>query len=124
LPENYEKRLDVFQFIRDVPVDWDQTKILNAAVGDYMTVARRQKGTHNWFLGSITDEQARNFSIRLDFLKAGKNYEAIIYEDGKDAHWESNPYPVNIRKVKVKKGDVLKLQLAAGGGSAISMKML
>jgi len=124
LPENYEKRLDVFQFIRDVPVDWDQTKILNAAVGDYMTVARRQKGTHNWFLGSITDEQARNFSIRLDFLKASKNYEAIIYEDGKDAHWESNPYPVNIRKVKVKKGDVLKLQLAAGGGSAISMKML
>lgn len=121
LPENYEKRLDVFQFIRDVPVDWDDTKIINASVGDYITTARRQKGTNNWFLGSITDENARNFTIKLDFLKAGRTYSAKIYEDGKDAHWEKNPYPVAIRKIMVKKGDVLNLKLAAGGGCAISM---
>lgn len=120
LPENYEKRLDVFQFIRDVPVDWDDTKILNASVGDYITTARRQKGTQNWFLGSITDENARNFSTKLDFLAPGKTYEATIYEDGKDADWLKNPYPVNIRKIKVRKGDVLKLNLAPGGGTAIS----
>lgn len=121
LPENYEKRLDVFQFIRDVPVDWDDTKVLNASIGDYITTVRKQKGTENWFLGSITDEIARNFNVKLDFLKATKAYMATIYEDGKDAHWEKNPYPVQIRKIKVKKGDVLNLKLASGGGCAISI---
>lgn len=120
LPENYEKRLDVFQFIRDVPVDWDDTRILQAAVGDYITTARRQKGTQNWFLGSITDENARNFSVKLDFLPAGKTYEATIYADGAGAHWKDNPYPVSISKRKVRKGDVLDLKLAAGGGCAVS----
>jgi hypothetical protein len=121
LPENYEKRLDVFQFIRDVPVDWDKTRVINASIGDYLTIARRQKGTKNWFLGSITDENARQFIVKLDFLAAGKSYEATIYEDGKDADWLKNPYPVNIRKVTVRKGDVLNLNLAAGGGCAISL---
>lgn len=120
LPENYEKRLDVFQFIRDVPVDWDDTKILNAAVGDYMTVARRQKGTKNWFLGSITNDAPRKFDLKLDFLEKGKSYEATIYEDGPKAHWKGNPYPVSIRKITVKKGDPFKLALAAGGGCAVS----
>ncbi len=121
LPENYEKRLDVFQFIRDVPVDWDDTRILNAAVGDYITIARRQKGAQNWFLGSITDENPRNFSMKLDFLPAGKTYEATIYADGPGAHWKENPYPVNISKRTVRKGDVLEIQLAAGGGCAVSL---
>lgn len=121
LPENYEKRLDVFQFIRDVPVDWSDTRVLNAAIGDYLTVARQQKGTQNWFLGSITDEQPRNFSLKLDFLPSGKNYEATIYADGKDAHWKDNPYPVAISKKTVRRGDTLSLVLAAGGGCAISL---
>ena len=121
LPENYEKRPDVFQFIRDVPVDWDETKILNAEVGDYLTVARREKGKSNWFMGSITDETPRDFTLKLDFLDAGKTYEATVYEDGPGAHYETNPYPVSIRKVAVKKGDVLKLKLAASGGAAISV---
>ncbi|MBK6931466.1 MAG: glycoside hydrolase family 97 protein [Saprospirales bacterium] len=121
LPENYEKRLDVFQFIRDVPVDWDDTRVLGAAIGDYITVARRQKGAQNWFLGSITDENPRDFSVRLDFLPAGKTYDAVIYADGPDAHWKDNPYPVAISRRTVQKGDVLELRLAAGGGCAISL---
>lgn len=122
LPENYEKRPDVFQFIRDVPTDWSETKILNAAVGDYVTIARRQKHSGDWFIGSMTDETPRQFSAKLDFLEAGKTYEATIYEDGKDAHYLNNPYPVNIRKLKVSKGQVLKINLVAGGGCAVSIK--
>jgi hypothetical protein len=120
LPENYEKRLDVFQFIKDVPVDWSDTKVLDASIGDYLYVARRQKGTQNWFLGAITDENARDFNAKLDFLQAGKVYEATIYEDGAGADWLKNPYPVGIRKIQVRKGQNLSLKLAAGGGCAIS----
>lgn len=120
LPENYEGKPE-FQFIRDVAVDWDDTKILNAAIGDYITIARKAKGTPNWFIGSITDENPRDFTLKLDFLDAGKKYDAIVYEDGKDASWDKNPMTVNIRKVSVKKGDVLKLKLAAGGGCAVSL---
>jgi hypothetical protein len=123
LPENYEKRPDVFQFIRDVAVDWDETKILNAEVGDFLTIARKEKGKTNWFIGSITDETPRDFNLKLNFLEAGKTYEATIYEDGPGAHYETNPYPVNIRKVTVRRGDVLKLKLAASGGAAISVMM-
>ncbi len=121
LPENYEKRLDVFQFIRDVPVDWDDTRVLNAAVGDYITMARKQKGKPNWFLGSITDEQARTFNVKLDFLTAGKTYQATIYADGPDADWEKNPYPVSISRRTLRKGDTLQIKLAAGGGCAVSL---
>ena len=122
LPENYEKRLDVFQFIRDVPADWAETRVLNAAIGDYLTIARREKGGNRWFIGSITDEVQRNLNITLDFLEAGKRYEAIIYGDSKTAHFKSNPYPVTIRRVPVRKGSKLMLRLAAGGGCAISIK--
>jgi hypothetical protein len=121
LPENYEKRLDVFQFIRDVPVDWSETKVLNAEVGNYLTIARREKGKNNWFIGSITDETPRVLKSKLDFLEAGKTYEATFYADGKTAHYKTNPYPVVIYKRKVKKGDKLMLRLAAGGGCAISI---
>jgi hypothetical protein len=123
LPQNYEKRLDVFQFIKDVPVDWKDTKVLHAAIGDHVGYARLDKNSDNWFIGSITDEEARNFDLKLDFLTEGKTYEATIYEDGEGAHWKDNPYPVNIRKVEVKKGDVLPVKLAAGGGTAIAVMM-
>lgn len=122
LPENYEKRLDVFQFIRDVPADWSDTRVLNASIGDYLSIARRQKGKSDWYLGSITDENPRDFSLQLDFLDPGKTYEATLYTDGTDAHWKDNPYPVSISKRTVRKGDVLKVHLAAGGGCAVSLK--
>ncbi len=122
LPENYEKRPDVFQFIRDVPTDWSDTKILNAAVGDYVTIARKKKGSDEWYLGSMTDETPRNFKVKLDFLDEKRVYEATIYEDGPKSHYLNNPYPVTIRKIKVRKGQTLKIKLAAGGGTAITIK--
>ncbi len=121
LPQNYEKRLDVFQFIKEVPVDWQDTKVLHAAVGDHLGMARKDKNSDNWWIGSITDEVPRSFDLKLDFLDEGKLYTATIYEDGEDAHWKDNPYPVNIRTVEVKKGDVIKVKLAAGGGTAIGV---
>ncbi len=120
LPENYANQ-PAFQFIRDVAVDWDDTKVLNAAVGDYVTIARKAKGTQNWFLGSITDEKARVLTVKLNFLETGKQYEATIYEDAKGADWETNPTAVNIRKVTVTKASLLKLTLAPGGGCAVSL---
>ncbi len=120
LPENYANQ-PAFQFIRDVAVDWDDSRVLNAEVGDYLTVARKAKGTPNWFIGSITDEKARTLTIKFDFLDKNKQYEATIYEDGKDADWEKNPTAVNVRKVTVTKASVLKLALAPGGGCAISV---
>jgi glucan 1,4-alpha-glucosidase len=123
LPQHYEKRLDVFQFIRDVPVDWSDTRTLNAAIGDHLTIARREKGGDNWFIGSITDETARDFEVELSFLDEGKTYEATIYADGAGAHWERNPYPVSITKRTVRKGDSLPIRLAAGGGCAVAIKV-
>jgi len=120
LPENYEKRLDVFQFIRDVPVDWDESRYLQADIGSHLTIARRQKGTQNWFLGAITNENPRNLNLELQFLQPGLTYEAVIYADGPDAHWEANPYPVQITKRVVRQGDLLNVPLAAGGGCAVS----
>lgn len=124
LPENYEKRPDVFQFIRDVPTDWSDTKIINAAVGDYVTIARRDKHSSNWFIGSMTDETPRNFKAKLDFLEPKKDYEATIYADGPNADFQKDPYPVAISTIKVRKGDTLKLNLAAGGGCAVAIKAL
>ena len=120
LPENYVDQ-PAFQFIRDVALDWDDTKILNAAIGDYLTIARKAKGQSNWFLGSITDEKARTLTIQLDFLEKNKQYEAIVYEDAPDANWETNATAVRIRKYTVNKTSVLKLSLAPGGGCAISL---
>lgn len=124
LPENYEKRLDVFQFIRDVPVEWSEMKVIDAVIGDQLTIVRREKGTQNWYLGSITDETPRSFRVDLDFLEEGKLYEAVIYADGQGAHYVDNPYPVNITKRNVRKGEHLNLALAAGGGCAVSFKQL
>ncbi|GAA4018464.1 glycoside hydrolase family 97 protein [Hymenobacter fastidiosus] len=122
LPENYEKHPDAFQFIRDVPVDWDDTRILLAEPGDFITTARKAKGKDEWYLGSITDENARQQQVRLDFLTPGQQYEATIYADGKGASWDKNPMAYQIRKQKVTSKSVLKLQLAAGGGVAVSFK--
>ena len=120
LPENYEKYPDAFQFIKDVAVDWDESKYLEAEPGDYITVARKAKGSENWFLGAITDENPRNTEIKLDFLSPNKKYKAIIYQDGKTAHWQTNPISYEIKTMTVDSKTKLKLVLAAGGGTAIS----
>jgi glucan 1,4-alpha-glucosidase len=119
LPENYERYSDAFQFIKDVALDWDDTVVLEAEPGDYLTIARKAKGQKDWFLGAITDENSRETTLDLSFLEKGKKYQAIIYEDQKNAHWKDNPKAYQIRKVTVTQKSKLKLFLAAGGGNAI-----
>lgn len=120
LPENYEKHLDAFQFIVDVPVDWDDTKILEAEPGDYISIARKQKGKDNWFLGAITDENSRTTSINCSFLDANAKYTATIYKDAQNADWDTNPEAYIIEKKTVDSKTKLDIQLAKGGGCAIS----
>jgi hypothetical protein len=120
-PENYEAKPDAFRFIKDVPVDWDDTKVLEAEPGDHITIARKGKSSNNWFIGAITDEHARTTTILLDFLQKGKKYKAIIYEDAPGAHWKNNPEAYFIRTITVDSNTRLKLALAAGGGTAISI---
>ena len=122
LPENYEKYPDAFQFIKDVAVDWDESTYLQAEPGDYLTIARKAKGKQSWFLGAITDENARQTEIKLDFLTKGKKYKATIYEDAKDADWKKNPIAYRIRTVEVTNASKIKLSLAPGGGTAISFE--
>jgi len=122
LPENYEKYPDAFQFIKDVAVDWDESKYLEAEPGDYLTVARKTKGKETWFLGAITDENARKSEIKLDFLTKGKKYKAIIYEDAKDADWKNNPKAYKISTIEVSSKSKINLNLAPGGGTAISFE--
>lgn len=121
LPEHYDRFMDAFQFIKDVAVDWDDSKYLEAEPGEYVTVARKAKGTDKWFVGNVAGLNGHKSEIVLDFLDAGRSYTATIYEDGKDASYDKNPQSYNIRKVKVKKGSKLRLQSAAGGGYAISI---
>lgn len=118
LPENYEGK-PAFQFIRDLVADWDESRVLNAELGDYITIARKAKGQDKWFIGSITDEHARQLQANLDFLDAGKIYVATIYADGPGADWERNPLPVSIRKVLVNEHSTLSIELAPGGGMAV-----
>lgn len=122
LPENYEKKMDAFQFIRDVAVDWDDTKIIEAEPGDYLTIARKAKGKNEWFIGAITDENSRMAKVNLDFLDGGKQYVATIYADGKEADWEKNPMVYEIKSYLVNSKTVLNLALASGGGAAVSIK--
>jgi len=120
LPENYEAKMDAFQFIKDVAVDWDDTRILDAEPGDYIIIARKAKGKNNWFLGATSDEQPRNFNTSLGFLDTDKKYLATIYRDADNAHWKENPEAYVIEKFIVDSKTQLKLKLATGGGTAIS----
>lgn len=122
LPENYEAHMDAFQFIKDVAVDWDDTKIVEAEPGDYLTIARKAKGTASWFIGAITDENSRTAVIPLNFLDKGKKYLATIYRDADNADWKSNPEAYKIEKFIVTGATVLKLKLANGGGAALSIE--
>ncbi len=120
LPENYQGQ-PAFQFIRDVGVDWEQTKVLNGAVGDFVTIAREERGTGNWFVGAITDENPRDVEIDFSFLPEGVSYEATIYRDHAEAHYRDNPTAIEIEKQTVDRNTKLPFRLAAGGGLAISL---
>ena len=122
LPENYEKKPAAFQFIRDVAVDWDTTRVIDGRIGDYVVVARRAKRSQEWFVGAITDEEGRTFDIPLGFLPKGKSYVAEIYADGPGANWLTNPLPVAITKRTVSSASRLRLVLAPGGGQAIRLR--
>jgi hypothetical protein len=124
LPENYEAHPDAFQFIEDVPVDWDDTRIVAAEPGDYLTTVRRAKGLDEWYLGSITDENARQQPVKLDFLTPGRRYIATIYADGAEADWQKNPTSYQITNQVVTSKSMLTLRLAAGGGAAVSFKVI
>jgi hypothetical protein len=124
LPENYEKYPDAFQFIKDVAVDWDESKYLEAEPGDYLTIARKAKGKQSWFLGAITDENARKTELALSFLTIGKKYKATIYEDAKDADWKTNPIAYRIRTIEVTSKSKITLNLAPGGGTAIAFELM
>ena len=121
LPENYEKHMDAFQFIKDVAVDWEQSKYLEAEPGDYITIARQAKGTNNWFVGGITDENARTANFSLDFLEPGKYYVATLYADAKDADYQTNPTAYQIKKGLVTSKTKMSVRQARSGGFALSL---
>ena len=121
LPENYEGQ-PAFQFIKDVAVDWDTTRVIDGKIGDYVIVARKQKNSPQWFLGAITDEQARTFNVPLTFLERGRSYTAEIYADGPGANWLTNPTPVAISRQTVTRNSSLRIALAPGGGQAIRIR--
>ena len=121
LPENYERFMDAFQFIKDVPVDWDNSIYLEAEPGKYVTVARKEKGTNNWFIGSATGNANHQSVISLDFLEKGKNYIATIYADTKDTDYKLNPQSYQIVKGLVNSKNKLKINTVEAGGYAVSL---
>jgi len=120
--KNYARLPDAFQFIIDVPTDWEESTAIAGAVGDYVAIARKERGSDDWYLGVITDEQSRTLALPLDFLDDGNDYIATIYRDGDDADWRSNPYDYIIEERQLSRDQQLELMLAAGGGAAIQFQ--
>lgn len=121
LPENYEKYPDAFEFIKEVGVDWETTKVLEASIGENITIARKQRGTENWFIGAITNEEPRTVSISFDFLEPGKKYRAKIYRDGESADYIDNPEDYEIEEMELTSSDVIERKLTRSGGLAITI---
>jgi hypothetical protein len=121
LPENYDRFPDAFQFIKDVAIDWEDSKYLEAEPGDYITVARKAKGTNNWFVGCKADENGHTSNLVFDFLDKDKKYTATVYADAPDANWEKNPQAYTVKQMKVTNKTKLTLKAASGGGYAISI---
>ncbi|RYG06940.1 MAG: alpha-glucosidase SusB [Caulobacteraceae bacterium] len=119
LLENYEANPGPFKFIETVATDWDRTVVLNGEVGDYVTIARKDRNSDDWFLGSITDEFGRELEVSLGFLDSGRRYRAEIYGDGPDADWKGKREDIVIETKEVTSADVMMLRLAAGGGQAV-----
>jgi alpha-glucosidase len=122
LPENYEARPDAFQFIRDVPADWENSIALAGEIGDFIAIARQERGGEDWYVGALTDENARSLDLTLDFLEDGASYTAQIYRDGPQADYDQNPYDIIIEEQTVARNDVMTLQLARSGGAAIRLQ--
>lgn len=116
----YYKGNPAFQFIRDVAVDWEQSKVLDGEIGDFVVTARQEKGTDNWFVGGLTDENARDYTLSLDFLETGKTYTAKIYKDSEETDYLTNPTAISITEQEVTRGDQLEVNMAAAGGFAVS----
>lgn len=121
LPENYERYMDAFQFIKDVAVDWDDSKYLAAEPGEYIIAARKAKGTDNWFVGGVTNEDARTMPVAFDFLDKDRKYVVTVYADAKDADYATNPEKYVITKGVVTSKDAVKVYMARGGGFAMSI---
>ncbi|KEO92085.1 alpha-glucosidase [Erythrobacter longus] len=119
LPENYEARMDAFQFIKDVEADWEESVAVAGKVGEYVAIARKGRAGGEWFLGAVTDEEERVIEIPLTFLETGKSYTAQVYRDGPHAHWDTNPYDIVIEETDVKGGGVVVAKLAPSGGIAV-----
>ncbi len=119
LPEEYEAKPDAFQFIKDVPADWEDSRVLNGEVGEFVTFARKDRHSDDWYLGAVTDGEARTLHVSLDFLDAGRRYSAQVYRDGPDAGWQANQADIVIEERDVTASDSLELTLASGGGQAI-----
>ena len=124
LPKNYQANMPAFQFIKDVPTDWHESIAISGEVGDYVAFARQERDGSDWFVGALTDENAREITLKLDFLEQGKRYQAQIYRDGKKAEWVNNPYDLIIENKAVKSSDSITLPLATSGGAAIRFKAL
>jgi alpha-glucosidase len=124
LPENYAKQPVAFQFIKDVPTDWEESVALAGEVGDFVALARKERGADDWYLGALTDERARSLDLPLAFLAPGARYEAQIYRDGPEANWKTRPYDLVLEKRTVGAADTLRLKLAASGGAAVRLRKL
>lgn len=121
LPEHYAKNPDAFQFIKDVEVDWETSRVLNGEIGKFVTIARKGRNSDNWFIGSVTNKEARELTVSLDFLPEGMAYQARIYRDGPEASWQANNDQLIITEKKVDASTTLSMRLAPGGGQAISL---
>ncbi len=121
LVENYENQ-PAFQFIDDVPADWQDTRVLHAQIGDYLTIARQDRNSADWYMGSITDEQGRTLETQLTFLDADRQYVAEIYSDAGDADWDTNPLAMDISRALVDRSTTLSIRLAPGGGQALRIR--
>ncbi|MET0499805.1 MAG: glycoside hydrolase family 97 protein [Steroidobacteraceae bacterium] len=124
LPSNYEKYPGALRFIEDVPTDWADTRVLNGEVGDYVTFARKDRNSEDWYLGSVTDENERTLTLPLEFLDASRTYRAQIYRDGDTADWRKDRFAIAIESRDVRRNDVLKIRLAPGGGAAVRLRAL
>ena len=121
IPENYERFMDAFQFIKDVPLDWQKSVYLEAEPGDYVTIARKDKNSENWFVGSTVDENGHTTNLSFDFLDDNAKYEATFYVDAADAHWQTNPQAYKIYKKTITNKTKMNIKSAPGGGFAISI---
>lgn len=119
LPKHYQEHIDMFEFIKKVPVDWETSKVINGEIGEYLTIARKDRTSDNWYVGSITNEEGRILNLELHFLDKNKAYKAIVYKDGENANWKSNPYEYTIESMTVDYTENMELNLAPGGGCAI-----